>query len=96
MDKALALKPDSSKVLAAASTVSWMDGEYEEARQLAKRAIAIDADDPEALWALYLAYWDADDWGSSFDIIKKLLTVEPLSPNVLLSYGSLLIRSGYR
>ncbi len=92
--RALSLKPNSPKVLAAASRIMARDGDHEGARQMAERAVAADSNDPDALWALRIVRSTADDWAAALEILERLIRLEPISTRVLMSYAFRLFQAG--
>jgi CRP-like cAMP-binding protein/TolB-like protein/Tfp pilus assembly protein PilF len=76
---AISINPNSAQVLAIASQIRQSEKDYEGARLLAEKALAVNADDIDALWARHNLYQLEGDIKNMSVIAERLAAVEPLS-----------------
>lgn len=87
LQHALSLKPDSPLVLAKASEAQRLD-DYEGALALAERALRIDPNNIEALWARYRVQEKKKDFPAALKTAERLMRLEPMSVSAMTSYFS--------
>jgi tetratricopeptide (TPR) repeat protein len=86
MSRALALAPESPMVLGTASMRMQGVGELQQARELAEKALAINPNDPDALYALVLIYLEEDNWVAGYAVVDRLMQLDPLNFRTLNYY----------
>ncbi len=70
--------------------------QWQEARDILNRALALKADDPEANYALGMVFAQTDDTVQAFEYLRKALKARPSYPEALNNLGVLYLRSQCR
>jgi tetratricopeptide (TPR) repeat protein len=83
---------DEATELVVASLISL--GRYEDARERARHALGHDGDSPELLRLLALAEAELGDYAAAERALLAALELIPEHPDLLLTYGHLLVRAG--
>jgi CRP-like cAMP-binding protein/TolB-like protein/class 3 adenylate cyclase/tetratricopeptide (TPR) repeat protein len=79
LQKAIALKPDSPLVLAEASMARYLENDYKGALALSERALRIDPNNSNALWARYFVQMDQQNWVGALQTSERIIRLEPMS-----------------
>ncbi len=87
LSRALILAPNSAVVLATAASQSMAAGNLQDARQFVEEALLINANNVDALFWLAEIYLEQDDWVAAFDVIERLLQLDPLNFRNLSYYS---------
>ncbi len=94
LTRALILAPDSAVVLALAAGQSMAAGDLQVARQFVEKALALNANNVDALYQLTLIYLQQDNWVAAIDVIERVLHLDPLNFRNLSYYSYYLTTSG--
>lgn len=87
LSRALLLAPESAVVLAVAASQRVAAGDLQVARQIVEKALALNANNGDALYQLALIYLEQDNWVVGCDVIERLLQLDPINFRNL-SYSS--------
>jgi serine/threonine protein kinase/Tfp pilus assembly protein PilF len=92
-NKALALDPNSSQALSVLAIIRWYSDPHEGIRYF-KRALAVNPNDPDALFRLGFLYLFAGKPAAAVALYERLRKTDPLNPNTHQTEGAPLFYGG--